>query len=479
MASGSLRKSTVLENVARAVGANVFSLTLSTALVLVVPRMVGVADYGYWQLYSFCLSWVGVLHFGWIDGVYLKVAGTSYDTLDFRKLGTQFWCCLVWMCLLGVGVAAYGISAPGGMDPELSILFVLLGPGIVLVCSNTFLNFTLQATGRITEYAKITVIERSVFACLVLSSVAMGLRDFYYLLGAEIAARSTSFIYLTVQCPEIAKLPVEVSKSDLREIADNVRVGFKLLIANLASLGVIGVARLMIQLKWGVDAFGQLSLVLGVSSLGIAFVSAVAIVAFPLLRRASVPSLPGVFVAIRSVLTYSALAAMLAYFPLREFLSTWLSAYADGLRYLVLLFPLCLYEGKMALLVSSFWKAMRKERLMARLNLAAVAFATIWSAVAAFVFGSLDLCVLGIIVTVALRSMVGEALVGRTLGVSTAGRSLVWSILVMTFMALGYSSPAWLGVGIQAILLVIVLLADRRQVVESCRYLRAASQERR
>ena len=463
----------MLGNVARAVSANLFSLVVSTILVLVIPRLVGVADYGYWQLYVFYLSWVGVLHLGWVDGVYLKIAGQHYGALEFRRLTSQFWSLFSWMALLAAGMVALGLS--GAVDADLSFVLVMLGPGIVLVCMNSFLNFVLQATNRIAQYARITIIERSVFASLVAVFMWVGVRQFHYLLLAELVARLSSFVYLSIQCREIVFRRPKVSRNDVAEIADNVRVGVKLLVSNLASLGVIGVARFMLQLQWGVVVFGKLSLALGVSSLVMVFVSALGIVAFPLLKRASSASLPSAFVSIRVAITYVVLAAMLIYFPLRVFLVAWLPNYRDGLRYLALLFPISLYDGKMTLLVASFWKAMRRESLMALVNLGAVAFAAVWSIVASVALHNLDLSIVGILVTVAVRSLVGEALVGHDLGVPTIGRSVVWVALTIAFMMLGWFDPSWSAAGIYAALLAIVVAADHKQIVESLGHLRSVS----
>lgn len=463
----------MLGNVARAVSANLFSLVMSTILVLVVPKLVGVTDYGYWQLYVFYLSWVGVLHLGWVDGIYLKIAGQHYASLDFPRLTSQFWSCFSWMALLGAGMLAFGLS--GAVDANLSFLFVMLAPGVILVCSNSFLNFVLQSTNRIAQYARITMIERAVFASLVAVFMGVGIREFRYLVLAEVVARLSTFAYLSSRCHEIVYRRPRISREDVAEIADNVRIGSKLLVANLASLGVIGVARMMIQRQWGVEVFGKLSLALGVANLVMVLVSALGVVAFPMLKRASTDSLPRAFVSIRSAFTYLVLTAMLIYFPLREVLVAWLPDYADGLRYLALLFPIGLYDGKMRLLVDSFWKAMRRESLMSLVNLGAVAFAAVWSIVAALALNNLDLSVLGIVITVAVRSLVGEVLVARDLGIATIGRSVVWATLTIAFMVLGWFDPSWSAIGTYAVLLAVVMAGDRKQIVESFRNLQGLS----
>ncbi|MGC3014424.1 hypothetical protein ACPTH2_14975, partial [Enterococcus faecium] len=91
---------TVMKNLYYTVAANFATLGISVLLNLFVPKLLGVTEYSYWQLYVFYSSYVGFLHFGWIDGIYLKIGGEEYDRLDKRGLGTQFWYLLIFeLCL--------------------------------------------------------------------------------------------------------------------------------------------------------------------------------------------------------------------------------------------------------------------------------------------------------------------------------------------------------------------------------------------
>jgi len=81
----------VAKNLYYTVAANFATLGISVLLNLFVPKLLGVTEYSYWQLYVFYSSYVGFLHFGWIDGIYLKIGGEEYKDIDKRSLGSQFW----------------------------------------------------------------------------------------------------------------------------------------------------------------------------------------------------------------------------------------------------------------------------------------------------------------------------------------------------------------------------------------------------
>lgn len=84
-------------------------------------------------------------------------------------------------------------------------------------------------------------------------------------------------------------------RSGLSEAGKNINVGFKLMIANIASLLIVGIVRMTIENKWGVATFGKVSLTMSVSNLLMVFISAVSIILFPTLRRTSDDKLAGMY----------------------------------------------------------------------------------------------------------------------------------------------------------------------------------------
>ena len=57
------------------------------------------------------------------------------------------------------------------------------------------------------------------------------------------------------------------------------------------------------------------------------------------------------------------LGALIVYYPLKIVLSAWLPKYVDSLTYMALVFPMCVFEAKIALLINSYLKTLRKEKL--------------------------------------------------------------------------------------------------------------------
>lgn len=80
------------------------------------------------------------------------------------------------------------------------------------------------------------------------------------------------------------------------------------------------------------------------------------------------------YATIRNMLDFILFAALIGYYPLRCILAWWLPKYADSLIYMSVLFPVCVFESKVTLLINTYLKSMRKEFLMLEINAVSVAF---------------------------------------------------------------------------------------------------------
>src|SRR4051794_13524444 len=71
--------------------ANILSIVVSTILILIVPKFIGVEDYGYWQLYIFYSSYISYMSLGLTDGAYLRYGGQDYKSLHKPVFVSQYW----------------------------------------------------------------------------------------------------------------------------------------------------------------------------------------------------------------------------------------------------------------------------------------------------------------------------------------------------------------------------------------------------
>ena len=445
------------------VSANALSTGISMLLVAIVPKALGVAEYGYWQLYTFYVSYVGFFHFGWADGIYLRNGGKLYDDLDKPAMHTQFWLLSAFELLVSVCVALFAVFFI--KDSSKTFILIMVGFSCFITLPRTILQFLLQCTGRIKEYSTYTILEKIVYAVAVLALVLGGVRRFEYLLLSDAFAKVCSTVFIFWLCRDIVCGKAAAFTAGLRDAWHNVSIGIKLMFANVASMLIIGIVRFSIERRWDIATFGKISLSMTVSNLLMVFINAASMVMFPILKRTPQERWGANYSVMRGMLVVPILGALLAYYPARVVLSAWLPQYAEGLSYMALMFPICLYEGKMALLVNTYLKAMRREKTILFVNLSAVGLSVLATGISVYWLHSLPLAVVSIVVLLAFRCGAAELVLGRALNIRVLPDILLELFMTASFIGVSWFIGGWSGMLLYGVCYAVYLVIKRKELV--------------
>ncbi|AOO75002.1 hypothetical protein LCW_02440 [Latilactobacillus curvatus] len=401
----------VLRNLSYTVLSNFLSLFVSTLVVLIVPKLIGVEDYGYWQLYMFYTTYVTVLHLGWFDGIYLRYGGREYDSLDKSLFNSQIVLSLCLETLIAAVIYCYSFFVNNNNQ---SYIIVMTAIAMLIMNMGLLSVYLLQITNQIRKYAIYTVVGKLIYISIVIVSLLLGVRSFRILIVADLIGKFSSLLYGIICCQDLVFRKLELTKNSFREAYFNISVGIKLLIANLSSNLVVGVIRYGIQTAWGIKIFGKISLTLSISNLLMVFIGAVSLVLFPTLRRIQT-DLEKVYSNIRIILISILLLGLLLYFPVQLILPIWLPKYKDSLVYMAILFPMCLFDGKFEILINTFMKSLRLEKTLLLLNIFSVVISCIITVVNIIFFKNLSAMMFSIVFVLAVRSTIGELIVWKVL----------------------------------------------------------------
>ena len=200
--------------------ANILSIIISTALLLIVPRFIDVSNYGYWQLYIFYSSYISYMSLGLTDGAYLRYGGWEYSDLRKPVFVSQYWFLVVFDIIANSAILLYYISI--ATDTSKTIVVALTCLTGVLVVPRSLLTFMLQATNRIKEFSIIIILERSIYFILVIAFLMNGVKEFEYLILADVIGKISSVIYSFFVCRELVFGKFESIKMSAKEIYVNI-----------------------------------------------------------------------------------------------------------------------------------------------------------------------------------------------------------------------------------------------------------------
>lgn len=409
-----MRGKEIIRNISYSFSANFLYLIVSAMMVMVIPKFLSLNDYGMWQLFLFYFSYLGFLHLGWEDGIYLRYAGNDFDELPRKRISGQFCTIILLQIVLAAIVSGIGnIFIQDYQKLYVLLCTVWLAP---LVNFNNLCNFILQITNQIKEYAKLVALERFMLLFGVIFFIIVLRRNhFFDMYIAQVGAVVTTSITCTWFCKKLFVFPPDPLKQILQEAKENIAVGSKLMTANIANMLIIGIVRYGISWGWDVATFGKVSLTLGISNFLMVFINSVSVVFFPIVKRMDPTRRESVYLDIRNALTCILFGGLLFYYPIRSILAWWLPKYADSLVYMSILFPVCVFESKMGLLINTYLKSMRQETLMLKINIISVMVSAIvtWFTVA--VFHNLDIAIFSVVFLYGFRCILAEFWIGKLL----------------------------------------------------------------
>lgn len=451
-----------IKNISYAVISNAVSFIGSAVITLVVPKFLSVEAYGYFQLYLFYLSYIGFCCFGWIDGIVLRYAGHYYEKLNFSNFKTQFVIyCVTQLAIAGVFVSATTFFIYDAAERQ---VYTLLGLAIVFSSPCSFFRYLLQAVGKVKEYSRNLLIERTIYTILVLLFLIIGFTGFFWLILADLVGKIVSLVCVIIDCKEITLAPFGPWRKAIREGWANVSCGIKLLAANGASLFIVGIVRYAVQIHWDVIAFAKVSFALSISNLFMVFIRAVSIVLLPQLKRVMPDKLPEIYGAIRALLMILLFAMLIAYYPISSILSTWLPQYKESLRYMGLLFPICIFESKNSLLIETYLKTYRKEKTLLIINCSTVGLSFVLTWLTVFVFSNLNLAMLSVVFLLWFRCGVSELIIEKLINRRLITDITKETLLVIIFIVCSWLVTGWIGTAVYLVTYVFYVVQERKKI---------------
>ena len=356
----------------------------------------------------------------------------EYNDLEKSNYVTQFWMLNVLEIIIAAIISIFALFTIKNIDKS----FVLISTSVcgVITILRTYLLFILQSTNRIKEYAKYTRVDRFIYFALVIVFLFLGFKNYKIILYIDIFSKLVALVLCANKMKDIVFGKLNISKNTLLEIFENISIGIKLMLANIASTLIIGVVRFGIQKNWDIDTFGKISLTLNISNLLMTFINAVAVIMFPLLRREEESNLPKIYVILRNTLMIFLYMMLIFYYPIKLILSTWLPQYADSLRYMALLFPICIYESKMSMLINTYLKSFRKEKSMLIINTISLILSLILTILSVFILNNLTWAILSIVFLLGFRCVIGELVLTKIMNILIYKDIILETVLTAIFI---------------------------------------------
>lgn len=453
---------TFIKNFFYAFGAQVVSLLASLTVTFIVPSLIGVTGFAYWQLFLTYVTYVNISRLGLLDGLYLRFGGKQYKELDYNLLSQERRVFILFQTFVAMCVLTCIFTL--NLEGDRTFVLVACSICIIIINANNYLGYILQAVNLTKIYSISVILQNVTWFMAVLCIFILKIYSYKVIIVMYIAGHICAGIYLAWHGKEI----VRHQKTDLKlvfaDIKENIKCGIKLMIATYAGNLIISSARMIIDAAWGVEVFGYFSFSLTLANVFLTFINQVSIVVFPALRRVKTEKQHDAYYLMRNILSLTLPVVMLGYLPITIIVHFLLPQYDQSLKYLPIFLPICTFDGKMQMMCATFFKSMRRETMLLWINLSTLGVSISLALVGAFYIRNVEFVAYGILIVIALRSIVSELILGCIMKNNIKRELVLEIILVVIFVVLSrYFSAAYMF-GTFGIIYIAYLVINRGRV---------------
>ena len=424
--SDNIEKNRFTKNLIFAFSAQGLSFVFSVLMSLLVPKVLGVEQYSYWQLFILYSTYVGFFHFGLSDGVYLKHGGTELEDLDKESIGSQFKLMIIWQII--ISICALPILMHFTENAERQYIWILTAIYLVVANAAWYLGYVFQAANQTSVYSTSIIISKASYILFILAMLFIRPDNFRPFVAFYVVAQGIAFLYVACKGRMFIFSKMRPFGEITREAVSNILIGINLTISNIVSSLILGIGRAMVDRTAGIERFGLLSLAVTLTNFFLQFIAQVSMVLFPALRQINEDSMKRIFLKMRSGISYLLTLILLLYVPMKLLLSWWLPQYTESLRYLAYLLPICVFDGKMQLLFNTYMKVLRRERVMLLINLISLGISAILCAIGAYLIKDIVAVALAMMVAIVMRSIIANTYLSKAMEIRL-DKNIIWEVV--------------------------------------------------
>lgn len=439
------------------------SLFISCLLALFVPKVLGIDEYGYWQLFIFYSSYVGFFHFGLNDGIYLLFGGKTREEIDKSSIKSQF----LFVVAMQLVIAACVVVVSFFTIDDSHRMFVVAAVAFFMVTGNatSFLGYIFQAMNETKLYSFSVLVNSLAFLLPLVVLLVLRISSFEIYIVFYLVAKVISLIFCLLRSLDFLKVAFLPASKTFKRSFECMRVGIKLTLANVLNMLIVGVIQFLADWEWGIEFFGQVSLAFSMVTFFMTFISQASMVLFPALRQANKADLVAFFERTRDATNFFLPGILVLYQPFAWILTIWLPQYAFSFQLFSFLFPICVFDGKMDVVGATYLKVIRGEKALLLINFTAVVISALGSYCGIVLFHSIELAIISALIAIIWRGFFSEYLVEKKLNCGSSKTNIGLVILALIFIVSNVIVGGLLSTVFYLFAYTSFLLVNRKEVI--------------
>ncbi|NHM30009.1 lipopolysaccharide biosynthesis protein [Neobacillus terrae] len=242
-----------------------------------IPAFISINEYALLQTFLLYVSYVGILHLGFIDGIFIKYGGKHEDQIDTKILKGEHHFFLAFQLITTFLFLLVGIIIED---------FTLIAVSLVIIPLNiqTFFQFIYQALGDFKKYSKIILYSSYLLFIINLFFVFIlkAKNHWIYILGNILIYY---IIFLGLELHFFKKYKGIQAVIEKKKIVLNFKIGIFIMIGNLSFMFFYSADRWLVKYFLSVNDFSFYSFAISMMMVINVLIGSVTLTFYPYLAR--------------------------------------------------------------------------------------------------------------------------------------------------------------------------------------------------
>lgn len=440
------------------------SLVVSFVLTLIMPKVLSVGEYSYWQLLLLYTSYTLIASLGIPDGVFVKYGGKE-DKIDKESAIYELQNYMVVQLLLCLGLI---ITAHLLFEEQKKIVLLFASAYIISGNGNRYLQSYFAAIGSIEIYSRAVIFEKvfcliGVVSLLLFKCLKFEPYCLIYIIASFVTLAYTGYHFIKANgCKRFNFYP--------QICIPLLKIGIYLMMANFVGTLTVGIARQTVERYWGITEFGKISLSISITNYILYFINQVGLVLYPMLCQDKEES--SAYEALSTIVDYALPSIFLLCLPMIIILNWWLPEYQTAIALLPITFIICYSNCKMSLMYNNFLKIYRQEKFILITNIIALLFCVFASYISAKILYSIPLVVLSVAVAMDIKSTLSEYKIAALRNRNVFGKVALQRTIIYLFTGCSMLVSTIFGFFTFLITYSLYLFIYREEVIKTIRLLK-------
>ena len=381
---------------------NLVALSISLLTSFILPLYISVEQYGYWQLFTLYSGYLGFFVLGFNDGIHLNYSSCDYNSSIWGKFHT-FVKYLIRLTIIETIILISIVYFFCEDVSDNNSLYIITLLNIIPTTIYGFFTYTNQATLRFKQYSIGNMLDKILFAIIMCIMMAYNIKDATSYMVAFTIVRYICLAYIFLSSKEIIFSKPYSIYSLKDEIINNYKKGFPLMISIiLGGPTLIVGSRFLIKAEYGIEDFSSYSFSLHTLVIASQFITAVATVFYPIMKRCKEEELPKMYFSFDKITSIFTIILLLSYYLAVITIKILYPHYIDILDYFYFIYPLFIYQCKSSALINNIFKVQNKPNALILINILGIAIHLICVYTLFYIFRNIKSVAVGTLIAMAI-----------------------------------------------------------------------------